>query len=613
VQLTLAANAAVSMHPWTFRLVNLLLHTAAALGVYLLGRELRLSWSAAAFAAALFVVHPVHTTVLNQIVDRADLMSAAAVVYGSWLVLRSSPATDGPRGSNGPPRGATLLLCGAFGLGLLAKENAIVLLPLAPLLELWRSRMRGGASGSALSTDARSDVAAGSRVAAPSVAVRERANRSSARPRSRPRAARAIRYASLLALAAGYLALRGAVLGTVARAAEHISPLDNIIAKPDAVLGADESFALARWGTPLAVVARAAQLLVWPAHLSWDYSYAAIEPVRSWAQPRLWIGAAIVAAACAGVALSWRRRGPAGAALLFMLVSYSVVSNTFILIGSSFAERYLYLPAVGACLLLACWWESLSGWCRSRRPGSRLVPQALLAALPLIAVGAGLWQTASRNADFTSMTELNQADVRTQPRSARLWCATAADALNAGDFAAALNRSEKALTIFRGYADAERIAGLACWRLRRPDDALEHLTRSVELGGAAHEGLHTAAGEILVEKGETGLAIALLESFVRHWSDSATAHNNLAWALLTAEPTRLRDPPRALTYARHAVQLAPDDPDCVDTCAVALAQVGREEEARALVRALLGRLPARDPRRAALEARWSAAPPRGAR
>jgi len=97
------------MGPWSFHLVNILLHGAVTALVFLLGRRLAGSAAAALAAGILFAVHPALSEAVIPVVGRADLL-AALFVLGAWLSRER------------PGRAALLFAC-----GLLCKENAVVL------------------------------------------------------------------------------------------------------------------------------------------------------------------------------------------------------------------------------------------------------------------------------------------------------------------------------------------------------------------------------------------------------------------------------------------------------------------------------------------------------
>jgi protein O-mannosyl-transferase len=107
-----------------------------------------------------------------------------------------------------------------------------------------------------------------------------------------------------------------------------------------------------RWLTMLGVVPLWARLLVFPFDLSADYAPAV---VRSWpaAWPMTLVGLAILSTA--GL-VAWRSRliaRPVLLAMLWVAVALLPVANLVIPTGIVTAERVLYLPSVGAVLLLA--------------------------------------------------------------------------------------------------------------------------------------------------------------------------------------------------------------------------------------------------------------------
>jgi protein O-mannosyl-transferase len=104
--------------PFGFHVVNLVLHAAVTLLLYLLLQTALQSLQhgkAVAFAAALlFAVHPIHTEAVASIVGRAELL-AAGFLIAAWLLHLHD-------------REIAALVC--FVLALLSKESAVVFLPL---------------------------------------------------------------------------------------------------------------------------------------------------------------------------------------------------------------------------------------------------------------------------------------------------------------------------------------------------------------------------------------------------------------------------------------------------------------------------------------------------
>jgi hypothetical protein len=200
--------------------------------------------------------------------------------------------------------------------------------------------------------------------------------------------------------------------------------------------------------TALKVVARYIGLLVWPANLSCDYSYAQIPLARGAAAD--WLAWTAVAAVTAMAVLMYRWNRTlfffAGMAALALLPA----SNLLFLTGTIMAERLLYLPAIAAaaCVVLAIFAGA------ERLGRSRWAP-ALLGLL-VAACAARTW---IRNADWSDDLTLATATVRTSPRSykSHKMLAAALYESDAGpkNVARAIEESEKSLAILNALPDSQ--------------------------------------------------------------------------------------------------------------------------------------------------------------
>lgn len=123
-----AVHAAAGLEPWAYHLVNLLLHTAASVLVFLLTSRFA-PRGPALLAAALFAVHPVHAEAVAWSSGIYDLAVAVFVLLSLLLLL-----DDRPR--------VRMLAPLSFGVALLWKEPAIALLPIAAARFLARREAR---------------------------------------------------------------------------------------------------------------------------------------------------------------------------------------------------------------------------------------------------------------------------------------------------------------------------------------------------------------------------------------------------------------------------------------------------------------------------------------
>nr|MCU0792264.1 hypothetical protein [Opitutaceae bacterium] len=119
--------------PLGYQLGNLLLHGFNAILVFHLGRRLGLRQTAAALVTGIFLLHPIATEVVANIVGRSDLFATAAVLGGLIFYFDALERTD-RRG-----RFLGLAAAGLCGLaGVMAKESAIML----PALIGWHGLLR---------------------------------------------------------------------------------------------------------------------------------------------------------------------------------------------------------------------------------------------------------------------------------------------------------------------------------------------------------------------------------------------------------------------------------------------------------------------------------------
>jgi tetratricopeptide (TPR) repeat protein len=228
-------------------------------------------------------------------------------------------------------------------------------------------------------------------------------------------------------------------------------------------------------------------------------------------------------------------------------------------------------------------------------------------AMIALAIVGGLYGflTVMRNRDWRSRAALDAADLSAHPRSCKLLAQMGHSALERREPDVALDFAKRALAVHPGFASAWRISGLARWQQDDKDGALLDLKRSFELGGANDEQANVVVTDAFASRGDYRQAIGLLRRLVDINPLAATAHNNLAWYLITAEPADLRDPQAARTHAEQAVRLRPEEPEFLDTYVSVLMALDRKDEATRALRDRLPQIPETEPRRADLVKRLS--------
>jgi len=492
--LSYALNFAVAGDlPGPYHAVNVLLHALASALVLLVCLRLTGDRILALATALLFAVHAVHTEAVNGIVGRAELLSTSFFLCSLLLYLRSDPR------EGHPSTAAYLGSLATYALSLLSKENAITLLG---VIVCYDFLYRGD----------------------PRRRLFERARRILA---VRWRSA----YLGFVLVTLGYLALRHLVLAD-ATLLPPISRVDNAL------------IALApgwRVVNALQVALRYLGLLFFPLHLSYDYSYHQILMLESLSDPRsLLVCGGIVTALAIGV-IAYRRSRTLFFALAFLIVTFSIVSNLVVQIGTLMAERLLYLPSVGFCLALVLVLRALS----DRLPLSPRRAQACfwIAIAALVALHAA--RTTVRNGDWASQERLLLHDLAVSPASVKV----------------------------------QNNVGLMLLAQGHTEESIEHFRRAIEIDpqrGIGYAGL----GDALLHLGREKEALEAYEAAIQRPLREALPLNNLGFLLVE----RGIDVPRGVELLRAAVQISPDNPHFLDSLGWAYFKTGRHREGRELIR-----------------------------
>jgi Flp pilus assembly protein TadD len=488
--------------PFGFRLVDLALHLAVVGLFYAAARRVALVAGApgadvaAQVAAALFAVHPVHTEVLGLVVGRSELLAAGFTLLA--LVLFLAPQRGGGQ------RGPVLAAAGAIAsllLAFLSKESAIA----APVLLLAADRL--------------------------------------ARPANGPSASR-LRWgfhAAAFAAVGLALLLRIKVLGAIVPSAfTHF--IDNPIAHLPFPRGLF---------TALAVLWRDALLLVRPWPLSIDYSYASIPEAISLLDPRALAGAALILAWGAGLWFWWKRQPAAAFALLLLALPLLPVANLVFPIGTLLAERLLYLPSAGVCLL-----AGLEAARLLSAPAGGQRRRWVLAAAALVVVVFALIDL-RRYGDWRDDRSIFQAAVREFPDNVRAQFNYGAASERAGDDATAEAAYRRAVAVWPRFSDAHyNLAGLLGRRNRWDQAVVEYHAAIEEQPGNVTYLVN--AGHALTQAGQPAAGVELLERAVGIDRGSDRGWTDLGAAYLAAG--RGAD---ALRAWEEAARLLPDNPETI--------------------------------------------------
>jgi len=268
------------------------------------------------------------------------------------------------------------------------------------------------------------------------------------------------------------------------------------------------------------------RLLLWPAHLSADYSPGDLVPSTGLTAAHL--ASVLVWAGAGWAAWRWRKTVPGIAiGLVWLIVTVSPVANIVVPTELLVAERTLYLPSFGIVFALASVGTSLAiSWPR-RRPA--------LLAIGLVVLVAGAARSVARVSVWHDDETHFQALKRDAPHSYRTLWMVAKDQFQAGRWGSGERLLREAIAL------APAIAG------PRLDLARFYLDAK----------LYRPAAEQLA------LATAVDSAFVP------------AWILLPQALLAAGDTAGARAAAREALRLFPDEPDVVASAGAVLAAAVR--------------------------------------
>jgi hypothetical protein len=348
-------------NPDSFHLINRLLHVLICLLIYrIVRRLLPRSYFTALVASLLFAVHPLQTEAITYIDGRADALALFFFLL-AWLCFLRLRSTD----KVSPREYIFSVLC--YCMALLSKENAVTWLGVILLTELvYFSQRQFKVFLGRLILDWRL-------------------------------------YAGYIIATGAYLAIRFTVLKGVLTGAIpfELNPLAHANLK-------------VRLLTGLKIMFECLGQAVWPAHFMPDYSYNQIPMITAWFSPAA-VGTLVLTALFLTVLFwSYHRLPTLFFGLGFFLVTYSVVSNVLIPIGTIRADRLMYMPVLGVCLavtgILSRVWGLLP-----KAPARIALCGGLFILLTLLTA-----RTVSRNDDWKDEDSLYLSHLDALPNSSKL-------------------------------------------------------------------------------------------------------------------------------------------------------------------------------------------------
>ncbi len=496
--------------------VNVLLHSAVVLLLFLVLRQMTGALWRSGFVAAIFAIHPLHVESVAWIAERKDVLSALFFM----LTLMAYVRFVGERSL-----GRYLTVSILFALGLMSKPMLVTTPFVLLLLDYWP-----------LARSQRSGVGD------------QRSGMQSARVDAR----------SLFNLVAEKIPL------FLLSAASCVA---TILAQRQATGSANELPLGWRMENALVTYVTYIRQMLWPVKLSVFYPH----PENNLPIWQITLAGALLAGVTL-IALILRKRCPyIFTGWFWYLIMLFPVIGIFQVGLQGHADRYTYLPQIG--LYVAITWAIADLAARRRNRGAVLTC-AGAAAIVLLSLVA--WKQTSywKNSETLwrhALAVSSSNDVAQAGLGGVL--------LGRGKIDEAIGNFQEALRIRPGNAEVHRSLAEALMQKGNAVEAISHWEKAVELQPedvTARDSL----GAALAQQGHLNQALVQWRESLKYVPDDGNALSNLAWVLATAPDASLRNGMQAIEFAQRASQIAEHrNPMILRTLAAAYAESGRFPEA----------------------------------
>ncbi len=374
-------------------------------------------------ATLFFAWHPIHTEVVANIKSRDEILAFLFLLLSVWMLLLYIEKKSSL---------TIILALISFFLALLCKESAITFLAVFPLILYFFTPLKTSKNISM----------------------------------------------SVLFLIPTFLffAMRSRAIGNQAQV--------NATTIVDNLLLAAPNYAT-RLATALKIMGKYLWILLIPYPLACDYSYNQI-PITNFLNFYTLLSIAIYLTLAYFAISLFKKKHLMSFVILFFFITMSISSNLIMIIGSSFGERFLFVPSLAFTIALS--YLLLYGFkllkpADNQRFKDIFLSRAFLTALPILILYFSI--TYSRNKDWKSNLSLYEADIKISPQSAHMNYYYGLEvmkgkAMKDGEIVkpqyldTAIYYFERAKKIVPTYADAYDQIGLAYFRKKDWNKALAY-------------------------------------------------------------------------------------------------------------------------------------------
>lgn len=516
------------LSPFHFHLLNVLLYGLCVVLLFdVLLLLTRRQLLPAVAISLLFATHPLHTEVVANIKSRDEILSLMFMLVSTRLCI--SYLTNS--------KIYKLVSASFFFLaGCFSKESAITFVLLCPLLLYFFSQ-----------SDFKKLV---------------------------------IIFIVLFVSSLLYLVVRYITLDAIA-ATSVISEADNMLVSKDFYT---------RLATSSVVLVKEIALLFFPHPLVYDYTLRQI-PVYSLSDATAILSLLLVLALFILSLAGAKSKNLVACGSLFFLISISVVSNIFFLIGNNMAERLLFIPSIGFCIAVVYALMRVTG-IQGAVQINTIFKQPVFGITLLVLLVGFSYKTIARNPDWKDNYTLFSRDLKNARNSCRahynlgsvLWRKAQNETNDTKKklwLQQAQSELQRAIEIYPQHADA--IINLANVHHELGNYDMEmQLLGSISADKNGEALLHFNFANALAAKGDYKTA---LEQYEKAMASANTPENTYTGAAVVCNELGLYQ--QAITYCQKELVRKPNSVEAYITLASALIGAGNEDKALSCYEAAL--------------------------
>jgi len=328
-----------------------------------------------------------------------------------------------------------------------------------------------------------------------------------------------------------------------------------------------------RLATTISILGKYVMLLIYPHPLSFDYSYNQI-PIVTWIDIRpvfsllLYIVMGVIAIR------AMLKKDIIAFGIVFFVFTISIVSNIFVEIGATFAERFLFIPSFGFCIVLVLVIKRVLKF----TPGANKNKSAFYGIIALLLIIYS-FKTYDRNKDWESNISLFTADVVACPNSARTHFSLASTLNNNSGAepnpkkrARMLQRAvvgfKESVKIYPEFSSAWYNMGVAYYSLGKPEEAKAAYENAIRINPSDKQALNNL-GVIWFNKKDYNKALEYFlqavnvnPSFVDSYANIGAVYHNLG------------DMKNAIAYYNKALEFNPNNKGVLGNLAKVYQRIG---------------------------------------